>query len=74
MSCFNIDTAMTVHVEKVMNHPFKPLIWKGFCDVIPLWIHSNEDVHYYLNYINIIDASGKIRFTMQTDNEMALDF
>ena len=52
-----------------MDHPFKPLIWNHFRDdVIALWIHSEEDANHYLNYLNTIDVSGKIRFTMETEN------
>ena len=55
--------------DKAMDHPFKPLIWNHFRDdVIALWIHSEEDANHYLNYLNTIDVSGKIRFTMETEN------
>ena len=37
-------------------------------------MHSDKDVNHYLNYLNIIDVSGKIRFTMQTENENGLEF
>ena len=58
-----------------MDHPFKPLIWKCFRDdVIALWIHSEKDANHYLNYLNTIDASGKIRFTMEIENENSLEF
>ena len=41
---------------------------KRFRDnVIALSIHSNEDANHYLDYLNIIDASGMIRFTMETE-------
>ena len=75
MSCSYSDIAMAVYDEKAMDHPFKPLIWKRFRDdVIALWIHSNEDANHYLDYLNTIDASGKIRFTMETETENGLDF
>ena len=74
ISCSYSDNAMAVYDEKAMDHPFKLLIWKRFGDdVIPLWIHSNEDANDYFNYLNI-DASDKIRFTMQTENENGLEF
>ena len=58
-----------------MDHPFKPLIWKCFRDdVIALWIHSEKDANHYLNYLNTIDASGKIRFAMEIENENSLEF
>ena len=42
--------------------------------MIALWIHSNEDANHYLDYLNTIDASGKIRFTMETETENGLEF
>ena len=75
MSCSYSDIAMAVYDEKAMDHPFKPLIWKRFRDdVIALWIHSNEDANHYLDYLKTIDASGKIRFTMETATENELEF
>ena len=75
MSCSYSDIAMAVYDEKAMDHPFKPLIWKRFRDdVIALWIHSNEDANHYLDYLNTIEASGKIRFIMETETENSLEF
>ena len=75
MSCSYSDIAMAVYDEKTMEHPFKPLIWKRFRDdVIALWIHSNEDANHYLDYLNTIYASGKIKFTMETETENGLEF
>ena len=66
---------MTVYDEKEMDHPFKPLIWKRLCnDVIALWIHSDEDINHDLDFLNTINASGEIRFIMQTENEYVLAF
>ena len=66
---------MTVYDEKAMDHPLKLLIWKRFRDdVNALWIHSEEDGNHYLKYLSTIDASGKIRFTMETENENGLEF
>ena len=42
--------------------------------MIALWIHSNEDANHYLDYLNTIDASGKIRFTMETATENEFEF
>ena len=75
MSCSYSDIAMAVYDEKAMDHTFKPLIWKHFRDNgIPIWTHSNEDVNHCLDYLNTINVSGKIRFTIQTKNENGLEF
>ena len=75
MSCSYSDISMGVCDEKAIEHRFKILIWKDFCqDVIASWIQSNEDANHYLDYLNTIDASGKSRFTMETESENNLDF
>ena len=66
---------MAVYDERAMDHPFKPLIRKRFRDdLIALRIQINEDANHYLDYLNTIDASGKIRFTMETKTENGLEF
>ena len=66
---------MAVYDEKTMDHPFKPMISKRFCDdMIVLWIHSNEDANHYLDYLSTFESSGQIRFTMETKNENSLEF
>ena len=75
MSCSYSNIAAVVYDEKAIDHLSKPLIWKRFRDnVIVLWIHSNEDANHCLDYLNIIDTSGKIRFTMDTETKNGLEF
>ena len=72
MSCSYSDIAMAVYDEKAMEPPSTPLIWKRFRDdVIAL---CNEDANHYLDYLNTIDASGKIKFTVETETEIGLEF
>ena len=42
--------------------------------MVLLWIYSGEDANHYLDYLNTIDASGKIRFIMESENENCLEF
>ena len=75
MSCYYSDIAMAVYDEKAIDHPFRSSIWKRLRDVvISLWILSDEDANDYLDYLNNIDASGKMGFTMQTENENGFEF
>ena len=72
-SCSYRDISLAVYVEKAVDHPFKPLILKrSHGDVIPLWIHSDEYLNNYLEYLNSTDASGKIRFTVETENQYSV--
>ena len=75
MACSYSDIAMGVYDEKATHQLFKHLIWKRFRDhVIALWIDSNEDANNCLQYLNTIDASGKIKFIMQAENENDFQF
>ena len=66
---------MAAYDDKTTDHLFKRLIWKRFRDdAVPLWISSDEDANHYLDYLNTIDPSGNIRFTMQTEYENGLEF
>ena len=57
MSCSYSGIAMAVYDERAMDHPFTTLIWRRFCgEMIPLWIHSDEDANHYLYYLNTIDV------------------
>ena len=57
---------MFFYSDIAMYHLLKPLIWKRFCDdLIGLWI---------LDYLKTIDASGKIKFTKEIENENDLAF
>ena len=42
--------------------------------MISLWILSGEDANDYLDYLNNIDASDKMGFTMETENENGFEF
>ena len=69
MPCSYSDIPMDMYDEKAMDQPFQSLNGKRFCDdVTALWIHSNEDANNCLQYLNTIEASGYIKFTMETGN------
>ena len=38
-----------------------------------LWIYSNEDANDYLDYLNTVDASGKIRLLFKLKMKMAFN-
>ena len=44
---------------------------EGNCDdKIALWIQSTEDAEKYLEHFNTLDASSKIKFTIQIENDL----
>lgn len=58
MSCSYSDIA-------VENHFLKPTVWKRFHDdIFVIWIYGHEILYAYLNYLNDLDVSKKIQFTI----------
>ena len=57
-------------------NPHLPRMFEeGNCDdKTALWIQSTEDAEKYLEHFNTFDASSKIKFTIQIENENDLEF
>ena len=44
-------------------------------DIFALWNHSPQELHKFSEFMNSIDTSGKIKFTMSvTNNNSILEF
>ena len=49
--------------------------WKKFRDdIFCLWNHSLEELQKFLEFMNNVDTTGKIKFTMSVANESVLEF
>ena len=50
-------------------------MWKRFRDnVFVVWTHGSAVVNLFLDYLNSLDDTGKIKFTMQVTDENRLEF
>ena len=75
MSCSYSDIAMAFFDVEAENYTFKPTIWKRFRDdVFTVWTHGIDKLPSYLYYLNNLDESGKIKFTMQIAENKCLEF
>ena len=71
MSCSYSDIAMAGHGSKVLLYDFPPKVWKRFRDdLFVVWTHDTAKLPSFLNYINNIDDTGKIKFTMQIADDV----
>ena len=53
----------------------KPKIWKRFIDdIFTLWEHGVDTLPSFLDYLNGMDTTGKIGFTMEIASENGLEF
>ena len=66
MSCSYADIAMADFDKEALEYHLSPTTWKRFRDdVFLLWPHGRESLVLLLEYINSLDPTSKIRFTME---------
>ena len=71
MSCSYSDIAMARHDSKVLMYDFPPKVWKRFTDdAFVVWTHGTPKLPSFFNYLNNIDDTGKIKFTMQNADDI----
>ena len=69
--CSHSDLAMAGGVSKPLMYDFPPKVWKRFRDdVFVIWTHHTAKLSSFLDYLNNIDETGKIKFTMQIADEV----
>ena len=70
------DIAMAGHDSKALMCDYPPKVWKGFRnDVFVVWTHDTAKLPSFLDYLNNINDTGKIKFTMQiADDVNGLEF
>ena len=61
---------------KALSSTPKVLYWKRFRDdIFAVWNHSLQELHKFLEFMNSIDTSGKIKFNMSVaNNNSVLEF
>ena len=75
MSCSYSDIAMAIFDNRAENYFLKPTVWKSFRDgVFTVWTHGIEHLPNFLEFLNGIDKTGKIKFTMQIADDNGLEF
>ena len=66
MSCCYADIAMAHFEKEALAYHLSPLTWKRFKDdIFVLWPHVRESLVIFLNYINTLDSTQKMKFTMK---------
>ena len=65
MSCSCGDIAMEQFDKKALEYNPPIIGWKRFRnDIFLVWPHSAEDLNLFFNYMNNIDRTEKIQFTI----------
>ena len=75
MSCSYSDIAMAHFDIRAENYDLKLTVWKRFRDdAFSVWTHDVNTLPVFLDYLNNIDSTGKIKFTMQIADDNGLEF
>ena len=75
MSCAYADLALTTFDNRALTYYCSPATWKRFRnDVFVVWIHGYETLDLFLDYLNNLDDTGKIKYTMKVADESGLEF
>ena len=75
MSYSYSDLTMAHFDNRVENYTLKPTVWKRFRnDVFSVWTHNINTLSALLDYLNNIDSTGKIKFTLRIADENDLEF
>ena len=62
---------MAGHDSKALIYDFPPIVKKRFTDgVFVVWTHHTGKLPSFLDYLNHIDETGKIKFTKQIADEV----
>ena len=75
MSCSYSDIAMSKFDTAALQYHFQPTLWKRFRDdILTIWTHGSDTLESFLDYLNQIDSTGKIKFTMQVQDKDGIEF
>ena len=75
MSCSYVNLALVSYDSKALAFDLSPTTLKKFRDdVFVVWTHGPASVSLFLEYLNKIDKTGKIQFTVQATGDDKWEF
>ena len=75
MSCSYADIGTAKYDSLANKFHLKPSVWKRFRDyVFVLCEHGTASLFSFLDYLNTMDKTGKIKFTMEIAGDTGLEF
>ena len=75
MSCSYADIAMAKFNSLANKLHLKRSVWKRFRDdIFVLWERGSPSLSSFLDYLNTMDKTGKIKFTMKNAGDIGLEF
>ena len=75
MSCFYADLALSTFDNRALVYNCSPTMWKRFReDVFVILTHGSATLNLFLDYLNNLDNTDKIKFTMQVADQNGTEF
>ena len=75
MSCSYADLAPAIFDNRALAYNCSPTTWKRFRDdIFVVWRHGSEALNLFLDYLDNLDDTGKIKFTMHVSDENEFEF
>ena len=75
MSCSYSDIAMARYDEAATDTNPAPLVWFRFRDdIFLIWIFALNELEQFVDYVNNLDNTGKIKFELTTGTDEGLNF
>ena len=75
MSSSYSDIAMFIFNTAALQYHFQPTMFKRFRDrILTIWTNGTGTLESFLDYLHQIDSTGNIKFTMQVQDEDAIEF
>ena len=69
------DIAMAKYDSLANKFHLKPSVWKRFRNhIFALWKHGTASLSSFLDYLNTMDKTGKIKFTLEIAGDTGLEF
>ena len=58
-----------------LQYHFQPTLWKIFQDdILTIWTQDSNTSESFLDYLNQIDSTGNIKFTIQVQSDDGIEF
>ena len=75
MPCSQAEIAMAKYGSLVNKFYLKSNVWKRFRDnIFVLWEHGTASLSFFLDYLNTLGKTGKIKFTTEIASDTGLLF
>ena len=75
ISCSYSDITISKFDTTALQYHFQPTLWKIFQDdILTIWTQDSNTSESFLDYLNQIDSTRNIKFTIQVQDDDGIEF